>query len=520
MEQNRKTQKQVAEKYKGNLSYFKNPGLLRRTRFWLAFLTCVVGFTALYFYVISGEKKFYNSGPISSTHASVANDCQSCHQASNGELVRDQLIPLLTLWKNRIERGQNPFQETPHHFFAGLEIDSACASCHQGQTQHVPQWFSLAAMDYRPDIAMADGGSCSSCHQEHLGSGPMKESSASACIACHSDAHLLAKATQRLTLPGNEISQVAVNRRLEDGSVHFIPPVKAGHASPAFVSFADGHPDFTYQASGLKDPNVIRFNHKRHAQADIPLLNGKQMDCASCHQLAAGGENYLPVTYAANCISCHALQFDPEHAELVLPHGKPEEVRAYLRNLPYQYAELAKKKGLTSATDSRKFTFGALTRLKTRMQSGEDFEKQVFLTSNPYRSQNPAGERSYFPGCAYCHEVKQTAPANFLITQPAPADLWLGHGRFNHSAHTHVSCVECHNADKSAATSDIIMPTKASCVECHRPLDYTPTTSTTPANALGADAQRAHGGVRSDCATCHNYHPDARALRLLKTLGP
>ena len=518
MEPVRKTQKQVAEKYKGNLAYFKKPGRLRRLRFWLVFFAFVIGATAIFLYVTSGEKTFYNTGPITSTHASL--DCQSCHHASDGELVRDRLLPLLETWKKRVESGQNPFQEKPAAFFAKLDVDASCANCHEAQRQHAPQWFSLATRFHSSQIAMVDAGSCSSCHEEHAGPGPMKAADAASCIGCHNDASRLAQTAHRVSLPKNHPSSVAINAKLPDGAVHFLPPVPAGHVVKTFASFADGHPDFAYQAPGLKDPNVIRYNHKRHAQADIPQVDGRRMDCNSCHKLGSTGDDYLPVTFEANCVSCHALQFDPEHTELVLPHGKPDAARTYLRNLPYQYGELAKQKGLTNPAAARQFTIDAMTRLKQRVRSGEDFEKQVFLTSNPYRAQNPTGERAYFPGCVMCHEVRTDGRANYQIATPVSADRWLGKGRFNHAAHTHVSCVDCHAANASAETSDIIMPTQATCVECHRPLDFTPTSATASVDLLNAAAQKKHGGVRADCATCHRYHPDAQALSLLKELPP
>jgi len=48
-------------------------------------------------------------------------------------------------------------------------------------------------------------------------------------------------------------------------------------------------------------------------------------------------------------------------------------------------------------------------------------------------------------------------------------------------------CARCHKGiEASAQSSDLFVPGIASCRECHGP-----------------------GAVRSDCVTCHRYHPEA-----------
>ena len=40
----------------------------------------------------------------------------------------------------------------------------------------------------------------------------------------------------------------------------------------------------------MPDTNTLKFNHALHlAGATIPTLNGKPLDCASCHQPDASG---------------------------------------------------------------------------------------------------------------------------------------------------------------------------------------------------------------------------------------
>jgi hypothetical protein len=47
-----------------------------------------------------------------------------------------------------------------------------------------------------------------------------------------------------------------------------------------------------------------------------------------------------------------------------------------------------------------------------------------------------------------------------------------------------MTCAQCHEAERSEATSDIILPGKDSCATCHSP----------------------RGGVADSCVTCHTYH--------------
>jgi hypothetical protein len=61
-----------------------------------------------------------------------------------------------------------------------------------------------------------------------------------------------------------------------------------------------------------------------------------------------------------------------------------------------------------------------------------------------------------------------------------------------------LACTECHKAEGSKLTSDVLLPNLASCQGCH-----------TPAK-----------GVRSDCVECHRFHDrdKDRAFKGMHTL--
>ena len=78
----------------------------------------------------------------------------------------------------------------------------------------------------------------------------------------------------------------------------------------------------------------------------------------------------------------------------------------------------------------------------------------------------------------------------------AAAGVVFGHARFDHKPHVEqTTCAACHKSvESSIRATDINEPAVASCAECHRP-----------------------SKSRSDCATCHYYHPPSMT-RLMRSL--
>lgn len=92
--------------------------------------------------------------------------------------------------------------------------------------------------------------------------------------------------------------------------------------------------------------------------------------------------------------------------------------------------------------------------------------------------------------CAKCHELRGPRIAPVTIAQPV-----MPHSVFNHRPHvTAAKCENCHTAiEKSKKSTDINEPNLANCQQCHAP-----------------------SKSRSDCATCHVYHPPSVA-KLVRT---
>src|ERR1700730_9704313 len=141
------------------------------------------------------------------------------------------------------------------------------------------------------------------------------------------------------------------------------------------------------------------------------------------------------ISFAANCQACHALQFDPKNPELVLLHANATAVRAFLRSLPTQYADLAVKKGITRPNEIQSFVAKQMTQLRERGPSGEELEREVFFTMEPDKPQrmNDSHTLASFYGCAFCHEVKAASNTAPLITKPILIDRWMPQAKFDHA---------------------------------------------------------------------------------------
>jgi hypothetical protein len=157
--------------------------------------------------------------------------------------------------------------------------------------------------------------------------------------------------------------------------------------------------------------------------------------------------------------------------------------------LPEQYARHARTvQGLQKASDIDAFVKSQLDRIRQRIRSGEDLEQELFFSNYrfaPVRSTGglPKQGAARFPGCAYCHEVKNQN-ASVVVTPPSIPDRWLAHADFNHARHSMVQCATCHAVKNSSSTADIMIPGKASCIQCHSP----------------------KGGISQECLTCHRFH--------------
>ncbi len=561
-----RTARQIAEKYKGNLSYFRKPHALRTLRA-IFFALAVVGSlaAAIGFRHFGGKKSFFNPRPISANHAKFADRCEVCHEDAHDDLAEvlrlreiaagftradaatgDRLLakareawpalagtvaalPAKLSAESAPERARAALSSLQQTALAGstlTHLDVSCVKCHAAQGLHQPQAAALGLRSALRELPLVHAGACSTCHREHAGAQTMKLPGSSSCASCHNRPEQLAATLSLVKNPAVPAAPHGETRDVGDGLRRFLAPRAEPHRPVAFASFEQGHPPFGYENPAARDPAAIRFNHRRHAQPDIPRLDGRTLDCADCHKPGGGGAFMQPVSFEVHCARCHSLHFDPDVARLAIPHGDPEKVRAFLRSLTGQYVDYAvRERHIADRPQLELFVRTQFDKLRARgIGTAEELDRRVFFTGDPpedpSRITTKSNKGQFFQACAKCHDVTPAAVTGApRIAATNIAERWITRGPFSHQPHAHMSCADCHGtAAASAKTSDILLPAQASCVACHRPLEVT---SAPPVQFIAAhdardavERQRREGGVLSDCRSCHRFHasPDAAAV--------
>jgi hypothetical protein len=309
-------------------------------------------------------------------------------------------------------------------------MDAACQSCHRPHSFH--------------QASVANDTSCSACHLEHQGRGQnLLAVNPSHCTACHGDNSKMADAAAL----ARRLDPALFTKKIADGSVAFAVARPPEGLTARITSFATDHPEFRLHAPGTTDPDPLAFNHALHLTGEaIPLLDGKPLDCRSCHVPDQSGALMQPVRFALHCQSCHDLPIDPATPSVAVPHGSAEAARAFLRALPAAYSDDAIRRLGLSGEPLRAHVAEKLDALHLLHPSGEALERKVFF-GDPSA---PAGRDS----CSLCHVV-EAAPAG-ATPRIAPArvpDIWMPHARFDHARHTQVACVACHAATTSVLTN-------------------------------------------------------------------
>jgi predicted CXXCH cytochrome family protein len=166
----RRTQKQISERYKANLGYYRKRHPWRRARFWTSFLALAAGIAGIVAFEKRGRETFFNPGPISSSHARFADDCKQCHSAAISET---KLTPA---------QFNAVLRERFRHGLAFEPIDRNCEACHLREERRTHTFHEANVVQNR---------SCSACHQEHRGPGPLKLVASSNCVSCHGKAGIM-----------------------------------------------------------------------------------------------------------------------------------------------------------------------------------------------------------------------------------------------------------------------------------------------------------------------------------------
>lgn len=408
----------------------------------------------------------WSSGPLSSAHASLKDDCQSCHV--------------------------EPFVAV---------TDTACVSCHTGEHKAMnmahagaPTAMLLAARapDGGFDKLLANVGAvfnrpqgrCVDCHTEHEGAGPMPATPQKFCADCHDGM------SGRLKTAGHPTTLADA---ADFGTSHpeFRPLVR-----PA----AGGKLVRTTLAKGIVDYNGLKFPHDMHLQATGGVARmaasfrgrydfGNKLECRNCHRVEADGVRVKPVEMERDCAMCHSLAFETVGGVTrTLRHGEPDQVIA---DLTAYYR---------SAPPARPLQLGGMQ----RRRPGAYAEGQVYniyfneVATRPSRAQDAV--RAVFSkggACYDCHTIFAPQAGNgWRVAAVDQTQRYLQKGWFDHDAHRETECADCHtSAPASKASTDLLVPGLRQCRDCH-------------VGEGGARLVKVKTATESPCAMCHEYHSD------------
>lgn len=364
---------------------------------------------------------FWQSGPPSAAHSAFVPDCDVCHRA--------------------------PFAAVPN---------ATCLSCHKDQPHHSDR-AEVLALDGMHDAE------CRACHQEHSGRDGLIARNPGLCTACHADPAARYAA-----------AELAPVHRLGTDHPDFTLSLPAWeNGEPRHVEVA--------RASAPREASNLAFPHDRHLAAEgVSSPGGRRvLACADCHRPMAA--SFAPIRMEEHCAGCHRLDFDPDQPGRTLPHGKPAEVTAVVRN---HYARLALAGGVQEASAPE------VVRLLRR--PGEVLTPEQGKAALEWADARAAQvlqdvfERRV---CGGCHSVVATdEPEQPWIVEPvALTGQFLRGARFDHAAHRTESCARCHEAGQSASSADVLVPGVDNCRGCH-----------------GDPGDR--GLLGTACVDCHGFH--------------
>ena len=123
-------------------------------------------------------------------------------------------------------------------------------------------------------------------------------------------------------------------------------------------------------------------------------VGGRRLACADCHQRDASGAFLQRFTYEANCRGCHSLNFDERNPGMTLPHGDAAFVRAYLQNLPSEYADYATRVlGLANKREVAAFVSERLSPLEGVVSTSTHFMLKTYKRHGVLMQQDSPDER-------------------------------------------------------------------------------------------------------------------------------
>ena len=341
--------------------------------------------------------------------------------------------------------------------------DAACTACHTKQHGHIDK-VKFPAEELTSTR-------CATCHTDHQGPHPIRAAKQELCSDCHND----------------------LDKKVEGMHLANVSDFETNH--PQFKPTIWQNPSKGIQKRISLDDNPVevsnlKFPHKTHMNVNRMRnpTTGKntQLECASCHVPEISGAYIEPVKMEEHCGDCHLLTFDSIAPKRMVSHGKPEEIYQELTEF---YSSLALKGGASDKTAPK------VVRRRPGTPFVNEEEKKEALQWADLKTKKAARYLFSASQCGSCHEViKDQKDASGYSLEPVKVtQIWQPKSVFDHGKHKDVACAECHAADTSMKSSDVLLPKIEGCQTCH-------------------GGEQATDKIPSTCISCHGFHRDDVAI--------
>jgi predicted CXXCH cytochrome family protein len=374
----------------------------------------------------------WDTGPLAAAHRTpdIGSDCNVCHR--------------------------HPFRQVENR---------VCHDCHKSMTQHVSDDSGIAGE--------LSARRCTTCHKEHKEPGQIVRRDQALCVDCHAD-----------------------ESAMRDDAADLAPVGDFGSDHPSFrlsmwqLQSAQTGPEWLRHKVAMSEQppheqSNLKFNHKVHLEPEgVDTVDGRVvMACSDCHAEDAAGALMRPFTMAGECRRCHSLNFDEHAPDREVPHGSVREVIATLEEY---YSKLALE---DNPEISRRTGRIRETRRPGRDNNRSDPDTVLAWARRQARlAAEDMLERSV---CDTCHEVQRNEgegdAAAWTVLPVRVNRVWMPASTFTHRTHSTEPCGDCHEADDSEHSTDVLMPDIDVCRNCH-----------------GGVASQAKIGSR--CVDCHDFH--------------
>ncbi len=423
----------------------------------------------------------WSSGPLSTAHAFLEDDCQACHQQA---FVAVQDAACMTCHLGDRSPAMRLEAATLTRA-AGSPEDPSFIRDHAPRRRILwgappPDHFGGEAEAWFRRVFNRPEQRCASCHREHDANPaagrppdptPLLLTPTQTCVQCHTGLSRRLTETDLVDAP--------------DWARHpDLRPTLPGATGPMRVSMSA----LPREAPGLTFPHRLHLSTKAGPARMAQTLGGRgygaALTCASCHRPDASGEGFAAVRMDRDCAACHSLDFALPGGDVRrLPHGHPAQVLAALQSW------------IGAGGPAVMPPPGA----QRRRPGAADADRR--------QSAAPAGAASVAAvggafgrggACFDCHTLVR-APTLGVLPVRLPQSF-LSRGAFDHRVAAHrldsqgqPACARCHAATTSDTATDLLLPGISECAECH-----------------GQSKAQEPLAAAASCETCHSFHDPSR----------